>query len=105
MQVTQFLCNYDSGDAKGVRACTDGVSIYLTGGELAYGRGQWLRKAWVYNSLTEHWSVLQNVEGAEIEIESPRRHHSTCIHGQKASSYIVVGLNSEVIYSFLVKHR
>ena len=90
MQVTRFLCNYDSGDAKGVRACTDGVSIFLTGGELSYGRGQWLRKAWTYNSLTDHWAVLNDVDGAEIEVESPRRHHSTCILDQKVR-YLGVG--------------
>ena len=89
LQVTRFhtvidLCNYkESGDVKGVRACTDGVNVYLTGGELSYGRGQWLRKAWTYNSITNHWAVLNDVEGAEIEVESPRRHHSTCILDQK----------------------
>ena len=103
-QVTRFLCLYDSeeahdsegvsfsGDAKGVRAVTDGVAVFLTGGEMAYGRGQWLRRAWAYNSLTDRWAVLRDADGAEVEVESPRRHHSACLLDQKVSSGSKEGL-------------
>ncbi len=66
-------------EPKGLRACSQGVQVFLTGGERSYGRGQWLRGVWSFNTITNRWKSI-----GEGTVER-RRHHGSCVVRDKVS--------------------
>ncbi|KAJ9578774.1 hypothetical protein L9F63_004982 [Diploptera punctata] len=66
----------------GYKVICRGRDLYIIGGELLLGHGNWNCSIWKYDLITESWTY-------ETSISTPRRHHSICCHGDYI--YIIGG--------------
>lgn len=73
----------DHTTATGFQVGSSGTALYIFGGEFSLGRGNWNKKVWKYDTLTDEWTQVTN-------LEDPRRHFSLAFDGND-SFYLLGG--------------